>query len=224
MATLTDDGQVRRLALIDVAAAQAAVDRLDESRAAWIQRGSAFFTLGAATYLDVCGGDGGLAQYARRRDSGNAVLRDRFGDLLETVRDGLETITAAPARFAEHELALPGFHVFLADSLHQSMRDNLHLDLQYTYLPFQADLFTPTLTFTLPLESPAGGAGIEFCIREGRDPRGRITTELYATGELLVHSGRALHRRAHRPATDRCRRVTLQGHGLLVDGTWVLYW
>jgi hypothetical protein len=224
MATLTDDGQLRRRALIDPAACRAAVDRLDELRADWIPRGSAFFTLGAATYLDVCGGDGGLAQYARRRDRCNAVLRERFGDLLDTVRDGLEAITAAPVRFDERELALPGFHVFLAASLHQSMRDNLHLDLQYSYLPLSADLFTPTLTFTLPLEIPAGGAGIEFCMREGRDPRGRITTESYVIGELLVHSGRALHRRAHRPATDRCRRVTLQGHGLLMDGTWVLYW
>jgi len=199
------------------------VDRLWEMRDSWCRRGNAFYTLGAATYLDVCGGDGSLERYEVIHDNSNLLLLSRFGDMLEEVRRAINQITGQCCRLTDR-FALPGFHIFLAGSLHQRFRDNLHLDLQYTYLPFEADLFTPTLTFTLPLALPSGGAGIEFCRRSGKDPRGILRVEPYVPGEILLHSGRALHRRAYFPASDRCIRITLQGHGLLVDGCWILYW
>ena len=222
MPRLTDDGAVRRRRVCDAATCAAAVERLLGLSDRWTRRGPAFFTLGAATYLDVCGGET-LSRYAALHEAADPVLRRHFGDLLEGLRQAVGLATGRPADFAP-DLALPGFHIFLAASLHQSMRDNLHLDLQHTYLPLPADLHTPTLTFTLPLEAPLGGAGIEFCLPRPGDPRGRLVEETYVPGELLIHSGRALHRRAHRPASDRCRRITLQGHGVMIDDRWRLYW
>jgi len=222
MRRLTDEGALQRHRLCGANTCSAAVDRLWALSDRWTRRGPAFFTLGAATYLDVCGGTS-LARYDHLHQAADPVIRDHFTDLLEPLRTAIADLTGQGADY-HPALALPGFHIFLAGSLHLGMRDNLHLDLQHTYLPLPADLFTPTLTFTLPLETPVGGAGIEFCLPAAGDPRGRLVEEPYVAGELLVHSGRALHRRAHRPASDRCRRITLQGHGVLIDGRWRLYW
>ena len=72
---------------------------------------------------------------------------------------------------------------------------------------------------------PAAGAGIDFCRLDSTDKKGRVASESYRLGELLVHSGRTLHRRTHRPASPQCRRITLQGHALQLEGgTWILYW
>lgn len=223
MPAITDHGNIRRETICSPGDCAAIAARLREVRAHWTERGSAFFTLGAATYLDVCGGGGNSGRYDFIRAQSNPLLLKRFGDLLESVRTALERDTGQTCRF-ESSLALPGFHIFLAPSLHQRFRDNLHLDLQHNYLPFDANLFTPTLTFTLPVAVPAAGAGIEFCFRNDRDPRGTLHVEPYRLGELLIHSGRALHRRAHLAATDLCERITLQGHGLFLNGAWTLYW
>jgi hypothetical protein len=135
----------------------------------------------------------------------------------------LEVLLGEPCCF-DANLALPGFHIFLAASLTSRYRDQLHLDLQHTYLHLDADLLSPTITFTLPLRLPKRGAGIEFCEMDAREVRGRLRVEAYSEGELLVHSGRALHRRAHFPASTACTRVTMQGHGVLIKGCWHLYW
>lgn len=222
MTTLTDDGALRRVQAVDPAQCPDLVQRLVELRPQWASRGNAFYTLGAATYLDVCGTPG-LDRYDAFHRLTNPILSTHFGDVLGRVRDVLEDVVGAPCRLTDR-FALPGFHIFLAQSLQQRFRDNLHLDLQHTYLPFDAELTTPTLTFTLPLSLPAGGAGIEFCHRQGGDPRGVLSVERYHLGELLIHSGRALHRRAHLPASDQCMRITLQGHGLRVGSEWILYW
>jgi hypothetical protein len=222
MPTLTDDGQVRRSTLYPEASCPALIDRLWKTRPHWRQRGPAFFTLGAATYMDVC--KGSFPLYDSIRGEANLVLADAFGDLLDDVKQELQTLLDAPCVYNATNLALPGFHIFLGESLRALYRDNLHLDLQHTYLPLRGSLFTPTLTFTLPLAVPKGGAGIEFCRRPGPDPYGVLDLEMYVPGQLLAHSGRALHRRAHLPATEQCSRVTLQGHGIFLEQQWLLYW
>jgi hypothetical protein len=222
MASLTDDGRVSRIGLIDDAACRVQLALLEAERACWIRRGADFHTLGAATYLDVCSGSDPL-RYASNRAACNPVLERCFGPLLEMVRVTLEGVHGAACRF-HHALALPGFHIFLGRSLDRVMRDNLHLDLQHSHLDQGYAVDSPSFTFTLPLELPRAGGGIEICRAAPGDKRGTVAAYEYRCGELFLHSGRALHRRVHRTATPACRRITLQGHGVWDDEHWVIYW
>lgn len=222
MPRFTDDGTLKRRRLLPEADCAPLVNRLLDASTAWRRRGPAFHTLGAATYLDVCSG-AGYDHYRALFNEMNPILAGRFPDLLEVVRAGLEA-ELGRACFFNPALALPGFHIFLTGSLNAALRDNLHLDLQHTHLPMGFDLHTPSFTFTLPIELPAAGGGIEICQLVAGFPRGRLTEHEYRLGELFIHSGRALHRRAHRLAAAGCRRITLQGHGVAVNDTWALYW
>lgn len=223
MRRLTDDTPVRRIEILGPEECRDVVERLDGLEGEWRRRGDAFFTLGAATYLDVCGG-GSYGNYRKRAEHDNRLLVEAFGDLLVAVRDAVADLVGGRCEYAP-ELARPGFHVFLARSLHATLRDGFHLDLQFRDLPVPATAYTATLTFTLPVELPLAGGGIEFCRLDAGDKRGRVSAEWYRLGELLVHSGRTLHRRAEVPSSPRCRRITLQGHALCVEGDkWILYW
>ncbi|RZB13787.1 hypothetical protein StrepF001_42185 [Streptomyces sp. F001] len=223
MIRLTDDTAVRRVTLLKPAACAEIAAQLDTVRSAWVERGSAFFTVSAAAYLDACG-DGSYESYWALARVGNRLLSSEFGDLLGQVRDAVSALVEAPCSYAP-SLAHPGFHIFLAESLHSAMRDGFHLDLQFQYLPVEATLYSPCVTFTLPIETPRAGAGIEFCRPNSVDKRGAVTAEPYLAGELLVHSGRTLHRRAHYPVSPGDRRITLQGHALRLEGgEWILYW
>lgn len=223
MGRLTSPANVRRQPLLDASGCAAVLGGVDARRDEWMARGDHFYTLGAACYLDLCGETCDWASYAERAKRGNAVMLDHFSDLLEGLRGALQGLLSERCYFGS-DLALPGFHIFLARSLNASMRDNLHLDLQYSYLPSAPPLDTQTVTFTLPLQTPAAGAGIEFCVPREGVKRGQLVVECYRDGELLVHSGRTLHRRAHFSTTERCRRITLQGHGIRRANGWELYW
>lgn len=221
MPSLTDDGCIRRILLLEIEDCRAELHKLDALRPRWTERGKSFFTLGAAAYLDLCGG-GSPARYRDRGIASNSLIRAEFGPLLGQVASALQQAMGAPCVFHK-DFALPGFHIFLTRSLDTALRDHLHLDLQHNH--FECfDYDTPSFTFTLPLELPAAGGGIELCLADPTIKRGRLVEHNYVLGELFVHSGRALHRRLHRSATPDCRRVTLQGHGVRDREKWILYW
>ena len=220
--TLTDRvAVVERLPLFDAGQCASWWQDLQRLRSHWYNRGNGFFTMGASTYLDLCP-PGSSALYRDRSACANAVLRRVFGGMQERVASVLTAILGKPCAF-HHDLALPGFHIFTSLALRGAYRDSLHIDLQHQYLPLESNVLTATLTFTLPLVMPAQGAGIEFC-QPASSKKANIRLERYALGELFIHSGRVLHRRAHFPASSICDRVTLQGHGIEVNGTWILYW
>lgn len=218
---LTDDGQLRRITLFDEDACTPLVEAVHAARASWSPRGPGFFTLGAACYLDLCRVD--LDAYLTLARAANPVLRACLGRVHEAIRAVIEDLVGGACHYDER-FALPGVHVFEAASLTARLRDNLHLDLQHAYLPLGLEPETPSFTFTLPLQLPAAGGGIEICDRMVDPPRGRMVVHPYRLGELFFHTGRALHRRAHYPAGPRCARITVQGHGARIDGRWLLYW
>lgn len=220
MANLTDDGRVRRVPFLCEKQCRAAVEQLTAVGSHWTERGRGFFTLGAAAYIDLC--RSGHADYRNRSEAGNPVIRSHFGSLLERLAKTMEHHLGEPCIFRDG-FALPGFHIFQSRSLDAALRDNFHLDLQHSHFG-QYDYDTPSLTFTLALQLPEQGGGIELCLPDERNKRGRIEQHPYALGEIFVHSGRALHRRIHRPAGPECRRITLQGHAVRDAGQWVLYW
>jgi len=133
MKALTDNGAVRRKAIYDPEQCNRIVNLLWEVREKWFYRADGFYTLGAAAYMDACGSNVNTDRYMAICNKSNFILRNYFEDVLERVRVTLEETTRESCNYTNH-FALPGFHIFLAKSLHQNFRDNLHLDLQYSCL------------------------------------------------------------------------------------------
>jgi hypothetical protein len=105
---------------------------------------------------------------------------------------------------------------------------------------FQHADFNNALTFTLSLQLPHSGSGLDVWKNPGDTDAGKkfnampasehaeLITDYefvpYQTGSLTYFTGHVVHRVAgrHRLRIDD-RRITLQGHGVKCDGTWYLY-
>jgi len=212
-----------------------------------------FYTLGAASYLDLGFTAGSLEDYLSDAGSlwewgGNAVLT-----MIESVCARLTDELEQPVEFSSL-LPSPGFHIFIGRAIPRAdCLDNregcgsCHFDLQHTYIPWARWYGTfdlqNTISFTLPLNLPASGGGLivwepitleqnRDCVRQNRFDeivrRARktsCTTIRYSIGRMVLHNGHTLHQIAGAPkisVTDE--RITWQGHGVLADGIWRLYW
>lgn len=104
---------------------------------------------------------------------------------------------------------LPGFHIFEIDGdewANNGLPELAHFDLQFHYLGTELTL-EATLSFTLPLELPSGGAGFAVWeLDEADATRRNLSAAVF---------GRA---------TASGRRITLQGHGVRRAGRWTIYW
>ena len=88
----------------------------------------AFFTLGAASYLDAA--QDGFPVYRKKAGRDNPFLRKRFAWLYERLRLRLERLLKEPAHYDE-ELALPGFHIFTHPA---DKSRHPHYDRQYEFI------------------------------------------------------------------------------------------
>jgi|ERR1700733_832630 hypothetical protein len=202
----------------------------------WSPRsGGGFFTLGAAAYLDA------VPHHSVYLDAANAinpVLCRSFGLLLERVRRFFETSLGNGA-FFDMRYALPGFHIFVFDGSDRSGDDpapRAHFDLQWMHaIPGRTP--SETLSFTLLIEEPSGGASLavwgarcEDVVKLGvtsieyasiRPPE----TVTYARGGIVIHDGLILHAiGSPSVSSPKGYRITLQGHGVRLPQGWLLYW
>jgi hypothetical protein len=142
------------------------------------------------------------------------------------------------AVYFDEEYALPGFHIFVLDGSDQSQRNlaaRAHFDLQW--MDASPQYPTGTLSFTLPVEEPTGGASLAIwpiryaeALQSGFSARDYASmhppqTVSYACGRLVVHDGLTLHAIGDSSsATPKGLRITLQGHGIRLPHGWILYW
>jgi hypothetical protein len=202
----------------------------------WTERSPGrFYTLGAAAYLDAT--DARDAYLAAARET-NPILQENFDAVLELVREFFEELLGDAAFYSPH-LALPGFHVFTsqhADPGTEDIAPRAHFDMQWMHAIADHEP-QATLSFTLPIERPRGGAclavwpvryadavrfGYAACDYAARHPWQRV---VYERGRIVIHDGHVLH--AIGPASDpapRGYRITLQGHGVRMPTGWMLYW
>ena len=210
-------------------------DRVLSLRADWIPRSDfGFFSLATASYLDAPDRYEGYVAAARRT---NLLLREHFADAYEILRSFFEELLCEPVEVTR-ELALPGFHIFeyYGGSGRDEPASRAHFDLQWMHaLPGRHP--QGTLSFTVALEQPSGGAAMQVWpvryqdfttltvpVREYAQTHGSRRLA-YADGGVTVHDGHILHAIGASEHDDpRGRRITLQGHGALLGGTWVLYW
>ena len=107
------------------------------------------------------------------------------------------------------------------------------LDLANVCLPH----LPPTLSFTLPLGLPREGAGMalwplgvaDLAHLDGAHQLERLRASstrfvAYRSGTLFLHSGACYHQARGLPVTPGEYRITLQGHGIWIDGAWRLFW
>ncbi|MGV9386484.1 hypothetical protein ACWDRB_62535 [Nonomuraea sp. NPDC003707] len=219
-------------------------DAVHELRAHWIPRGqepASFFTLGTPSYLDLAQNPQ-TGNYHKRAEAARSLLYDRFGWLYKRLGTVLREHLGASACYPD-DLALPGFHIWLAPAVFTKPKAPVHFDLQYRAFdwPPGTDL-DRLVSFTLPIRLPQSGGGLNvwdatFEQFERARAKGWIesATDLqrfhtlthvaYTAGTMAVHSGHILHQVA---PTSRVRaddeRLTLQGHGVWSAGRWLLYW
>ena len=248
-----------QLQLFSQAAAADIVQRLLDLDAFWLPRHPhlPFYTLGATNYYDITGNP--AKPYLRLAQQYNPFLRENFGEVYATLLAGLQERLGQPVGFLP-DAALPGFHIFGGhadfavgdqhDILHGAWfqrRDGhgfpgnpIHTDTAHLALGLPAAVAgapLPTLSFTLALSLPQGGAGMKIWplrMADIGDLGGQEQMQLlqgcasrlvaYQAGSLFVHSGDYYHQARGLPVQEGQYRITLQGHGAWFDGQWRLFW
>lgn len=213
-------------------------DRVLALRDHWTPRDNRrFFTLGAASYRDAVGKH---AQYLKAAKVTNPLLQKSFEWLHERLRLFFEDLLGEAVMF-DPRYALPGFHIFVfRSSVVCRSRENVaaaaHFDLQWMNA-ISGTVPKQTLSFTLPVELPLGGASLEIwrlryqqALRPGFSTpdyalRHPSRTVRYRRGRIVVHDGLTLHG-IGRGSVARSKgfRITLQGHGVRFSKGWMLYW
>ncbi len=197
-----------------------------------------FYTLGTASYLDASGGR--AAAYAEKTAASNPLLMSHFGWLHERIAGLLAGGLGRPT-FYDDRFARPGWHVYLADPAFARPVAKIHCDLQHRDINWLghtvADVKDPHLSFTLSVALPAAGAGLNHwdveheeskldpaAAKRKFDPNNPLY-HAYTRGSMAVHSGLMIHQASlMKDVQPTDERITMQGHGILVEKGWLLYW
>ncbi len=171
----------------------------------------------------------------------NPILWDNFESLYDRLVFSLEKELREPVHWAQ-EKAFPGFHIFENSYVNSlSSAQSAHFDRQYEPLDWgqirQTWKNARTLSFTLPLRLPASGAGLMIWnvllqdVLQMNHQAARNHVRLaekepvhYEVGKLICHDGHYLHMIRPWRGKPEEHRITLQGHCIRVDGTWLCYW
>ena len=208
--------------------------RVVDLRPHWTRRSErSFYSLGAASYLDF---SGPAQNYFRAARHTNDVLRREFGHLYRSISAFFEALLDDHVGL-DADRAAPGFHIFEYDGAERGRDDpapRAHFDLQWQHA-YPGRTARGTLSFTLLIEAPSGGASMAvWNLRYGdalaENSREQATRQKpqcvsYAPGWMVIHDGLILHAiGAASPGRMTGRRITLQGHGIRFDHGWLLYW
>ncbi|CAN5676093.1 hypothetical protein BH10CYA1_BH10CYA1_55290 [soil metagenome] len=168
----------------------------------------------------------------------NPILRKHFDWMYEKLLKAFTKHFGVPTTFRD-DLAVPGFNIYCGPTDFSTIRYNTHIDLQFLELnwePKGSVDFATTMSFTLPIASPKNGAGLNIWnITQNDIPEEELDdSELldvknalyqrYEVGVATIHDGRHYHQMTVAEnwlPTDE--RITLQGHGLIQNGTLVIY-
>lgn len=212
-------------------------NRVLDLRDDWTARSPSglFATLGVNAYMDLAHSADPDGSYFHPAHRTNALLRRHFADVHSRFLRVLGEEVGMPAAYAD-DLALPGFHIWVGRAIPCTAAGSTHFDLQYERLltrPRYADA-TGTMSFTVPIKMPVAGSSLHVWPRCGYPqdmPRLAEAKQAdpevvgYHLGCAIVHTGHVMHQIGAVPSVQPDDvRITMQGHGLVVDGVLVLYW
>ena len=193
---------------------------------AWNSPDSSMVTIGAPLYRnrDV------PEHYTACARAQNRLLYRHFRLAHERVAGFFERRYGALVVFAE-ELAVPGFHVFTFPRAGEHGAGGWHVDMLHAQVPFfarhRAEV-AGVVNFTVPFEVPAGGTGMDIEEDAPGSPQsggGAHVWMPYEPGVMVFTEAEYRHRiGSSHCLRDGERRVTLQGHGVLFRGRWILFW
>lgn len=181
----------------------------------WISRSQEypFFTLGRSAYLD-----GKTPEYIKDIRYENSVILGEFGDLIEYTLQTLEEYFHEPINLS-WDLRCPGFHIFPSDPvfIEKGIAGNWHKDFPHETLGLGS---IDPYTFTIPIEQPASGAGIDYL-----DKYCQMQHIPYEKGCMILHDGTAFHRIAGlKEYVPNEYRITMQGHLIRRKGRLEAFW
>ncbi|WP_334745439.1 hypothetical protein [Nostoc sp.] len=204
----------------------------------WIPRHHTlpFYTLGLASPYDV---PKDKQSYYKQAKHYNSILREHLGWLYERLTDTLKKFLQAPTSYPDN-LALPGFHIFLADKAFEQPMGTVHCDKSYMFHWDSSEKvdFNNPISFTQTVSLPKYGAGIYMWDLQYDEVKGLEHQEIeqlasrrkksfhpYKRGGLILHSGHIVHQIAPiKNLQPEDERITLQGHGVFYQNAWQLHW
>ncbi len=168
----------------------------------------------------------------------NPILKEHLSWMYEKLTSALANFYNVDVCFRD-DLALPGFNIYCGPTDFSKLNYNIHIDLQFMELNWQpkgSTDFGTTMSFTLPIATPTGGAGLNIwhATQSDIEEQDLASSELldaskaefkrYEIGIATIHDGRHYHQMMVAenwlPADER---ITLQGHGLIQNGKLVIY-
>ncbi len=166
----------------------------------------------------------------------NPVLRKHFSWMYDKLLQCFTDKFDCPVSYRD-DLALPGFNIYCGPVDFSVLSYNVHIDLQFLDLnwdPKGSADFDSTISFTLPIASPANGSGLniwnetqmstEEIEKSGALDQDKALYHSYDIGVASIHDGKHYHQMSITEKwipTDE--RITLQGHGLMQNGVMIIY-
>jgi hypothetical protein len=162
----------------------------------------------------------------------NPILSDKFSWIYDNLIRFFETHLNKPVTLIT-DGGIPGFHIFVSHWVSKYPIYSLHYD---TESPVPSKWFDRDVddyfSFTLPIRLPASGGGLFMFDETSEDisvnrkvflrNRPKIKVH-YEVGTMVIQDGRKYHMIAPAIIHEGEYRMTLQGHGLLMNDTWYLY-
>ena len=197
--------------------------RVMRAKAGWVDRGF-FNTLGATTYQDD------IADYPDIADAINPLMWEQFAPLYLDLYKFFSELMERKVCPHPMGVGYMGFHIF--DARAGDNCGHPHVDEPFDRIDWPFEYAHP-FTFTLPLELPAGGGGLDLWpdvtdkqmdsyVASGALPEHQHLP--YSVGKLYLHDGLTPHRIANPCAIEDGEfRITLQGHGVVTAEGLVLY-
>jgi hypothetical protein len=233
--------------LLSTEEAQDVWSKLLELRYLWRDLGEGNeFALGGSSYLDGTPN----STYFQLAITSRPILIEHFGWLyqriLQAVTPVFQVATDLPVSYSD-ELALPGFVCLLRGSQRRRWV-GAHVDFNVqTWMKYENQTFEldRCASFTLPIRLPPTSSGLRiwpeinanhvhfFAMKHGlSQPEASVILARnwpfdlheYSPGQLVIHSGQALHEVEPWEPPDGDGRITLQGHAVVRAGRWELFW
>ena len=197
-----------------------------------------FYTLGTSTYLDMKKAHGANALFT------NNLLLENFSQMYGILIPCLSEALNEKVMLI-NTLNIPGFHIFDSECLPKagvSGGGSIHRDYPDYSAEFDFNYIRP-FSFTVLLKAPVKGAGLNywddpelseeityfqtFCtMPDEMYDRVKLKVKYfeYKVGELVIHDGSTLHQVANMvETTDNEHRISIQGHGVLTQEGYVIY-
>jgi len=172
-----------------------------------------FHTLGASAYLDIRRGD--TDSYFTGVQACNGALAYCFGSLYQEISKVLTDHLKMEVSF-DPSLALPGFHIFFGHEAFVREGGLWHMDMGHIQLGLPD---VDPISFTVTVCLPKDGGGLNY----KQDDKEHYLA--YEVGGMVVHDGCMMHKIASLNSyQEDDERITMQGHGVNINGEYVLFW